>query len=213
MSAAGPKEAIDAINACAELSAAQRAAARIRCLDANVVAIIVATPPAERAATILQLLEPPAALPASAASASGQHRPRRHATCGETRARHPCKTAAHISHITLSLSLSLSLSPSRLCVCVCVSLGRSGWLRDLTCEGVEANPGPCMVESGAASAPRRCDCQLTQEQLQANGIAVVGGTCPDCNHKASKHSSLNAASAAPAPGECAAQRICWHGIT
>ena len=65
MSSAGPKEAIDAINAC-ELSTVEKAAARAKCVDANVVAIITATPAAERAETIRQLLAP------SQASSSAQ---------------------------------------------------------------------------------------------------------------------------------------------
>jgi hypothetical protein len=58
MSASGPKEAIDAINACAELSDREKAAAIAKCLDANIVAVIVATPAALRVATIRQLLAP-----------------------------------------------------------------------------------------------------------------------------------------------------------
>lgn len=56
MSASGPKEAIDAINACAELSDPEKAAAIAKCIDANVVAVIVATPASLRVATIRQLL-------------------------------------------------------------------------------------------------------------------------------------------------------------
>ena len=70
MSASGPKEAIDAINACAGLTTAQKAAARAKCVDANVVSIITATPAAERTDTILQLLAPSQA--SSFAQGTGQ---------------------------------------------------------------------------------------------------------------------------------------------
>jgi hypothetical protein len=73
MSAPGPKEAIDAINACAGLTTAQKAAARAKCMDASVVSIITATPAAERADTILQLLAPSQAS-TSAQSAGQPHR-------------------------------------------------------------------------------------------------------------------------------------------
>lgn len=58
MSAPGPKEAIDVIHACSELSDGEKASAIAKCIDANVVAVIVATPVALRVATIRQLLGP-----------------------------------------------------------------------------------------------------------------------------------------------------------
>jgi len=74
--------------------------------------------------------------------------------------------------------------------------GGGGWLRDLTCEGVEANPGPC--QDGPAVAP--CKCSLTKEDLVAAGQPAVGGTCPDCGHKVSLHSSAAPGGAAGGAG-------------
>ena len=70
MSASGPKEAIDAINACAELSDPEKAAAIAKCIDSNVVAVIVATPASLRVATIRQLLASSQA--SSSAQSAGQ---------------------------------------------------------------------------------------------------------------------------------------------
>jgi hypothetical protein len=57
MSSSGPAEAIAAINECAALSFAEKAAIRSKCVDIHVASIIVATPPAEREATIRHLLQ------------------------------------------------------------------------------------------------------------------------------------------------------------
>jgi hypothetical protein len=59
MSVSGPKESIEAINGCAELTLEEKASARsIAMRDMNVAYGIVATPAAERAATIRNLLIP-----------------------------------------------------------------------------------------------------------------------------------------------------------
>ena len=58
MSAPGPKEAIEAIEACVGLSDQEKEAAIAKCIDANVVAVIVATSGARRLGTIRQLLAP-----------------------------------------------------------------------------------------------------------------------------------------------------------
>ncbi len=75
MSAPGPSEGIAAINSCAELTLMEKAAARSMAIkDVNVAQGIVATPAAERAATIRDLLKPAGQLrsahQASARSAS-----------------------------------------------------------------------------------------------------------------------------------------------
>jgi len=59
MSSSGPAEAIAAINECAALSLAEKAAIRSMAIrDASVAQGVVATPPAEREATIRHLLQP-----------------------------------------------------------------------------------------------------------------------------------------------------------
>jgi len=71
--------------------------------------------------------------------------------------------------------------------------GLGGWVRDLTCEGVESNPGPCVHEEGSASAPHRCRCQLTKEELRELGVPLLG-KCPSptdggCGHAFNLHTS------------------------
>jgi len=72
--------------------------------------------------------------------------------------------------------------------------GLGGWVRDLTCEGVEPNPGPCVHEEGSASSPHRCRCQLTKEELRELGVALLG-KCPSpadggCGHAFNLHTSV-----------------------
>ena len=57
MSRAGPKEAIDAINACETLSSDEKEAAIAKCVDVNVVAVITATPAARFVGTIRNLIK------------------------------------------------------------------------------------------------------------------------------------------------------------
>jgi len=63
--------------------------------------------------------------------------------------------------------------------------GLSGWLRDLTREGVEANPGPCTVAG--------CPCTLSVEQGIVLG-AFVAGACntPGCGHAPGLHAAAAA---------------------
>jgi hypothetical protein len=70
MSASGPKEAIDAIEACVGLSDQEKETAIARCIDSSVVAVIVATPATRRLGTIRQLLAPSQA--STAAQSAGQ---------------------------------------------------------------------------------------------------------------------------------------------
>jgi len=137
MPAPGPRQAIEAINACAEPSDAEKAAAIAKCIDANVVAGIANTPTALRVATIRQLIA------------------------------HPPPTAA--PSIT------------------------GGWLRDLTAEGVESNPGP---EHGPASSP--CPCKASQQQLLARGLDLFAN-CPGCPHPVNEHGEATTATTTPAP--------------
>jgi hypothetical protein len=115
---------------------------------------------------------------------TAQQRPEAHLGSGRKK---------YCSHSSSRLSSPLSLF---------LSAGMSGWLRDLTREGVEANPGPC--QDGSAAAP--CKCSLTKEELVAAGQPAVGGTCPDCGHKVSLHSVAGAP--AGAPGGAAGQYNC-----
>jgi len=62
-----------------------------------------------------------------------------------------------------------------------------GWLRDLTAEGVEANPGPCDGSTGPAVAPQPCRCSITPFDLRKKGIDMLDGKCPKCGHDAADH--------------------------
>jgi hypothetical protein len=93
---------------------------------------------------------------------------------------HFCNEAHAHNWFSCSATVSLTLSHS-----LSLVADLSGWLRDLTREGIEPNPGHC--QDGAAAAP--CKCSLTKEELVQAGHAAVGGTCPDCNHKVSMHTS------------------------
>lgn len=82
----GLKEAIEAINACAELSDAEKASAYALLRDHNVVAILTSTPAAERVDTIRQLIALPAAA-APVAPHAGQQQPQRTPAGMQTRER------------------------------------------------------------------------------------------------------------------------------
>ena len=75
-----------------------------------------------------------------------------------------------------------------------------GWLRDLTREGVESNPGPGQCNGGPAAAP--CACSLDPDQ--ASKFAGPTGLCttPGCNHHVGLHIAIAGAAAnAGAVGE------------
>jgi hypothetical protein len=99
-----------------------------------------------------------------------------------------CAVAGQPDVFVFSLSRSLARS------------GRPGWLRDLTCEGVEANPGPCPENIGSASANRPCGCNLTLAYLikpkSEGGMGLAGGdNCP-CSHPVWKHNDSTSSTTA-----------------
>ena len=73
----------------------------------------------------------------------------------------------------------------------------SGWLRDLTAEGVEANPGPCCASVGMGL----CGCPITADDLRKKGVDIVDGQCPKCKHDASDHKDAGQVAAASGAGK------------
>jgi len=78
------------------------------------------------------------------------------------------------------------------------SASAGGWLRDLTAEGVEPNPGPCRARVGGASSDAPCECTLTMQALTGPGGVGVAGACPTpgCGHSPGQHSDSSAPSSA-----------------
>ncbi len=86
------------------------------------------------------------------------------------------------------------------------ALGMAGWLRDLTAEGVEANPGPALCQHAG------CDCAMSRKELteskENDGYDLqLNGSCPGCTHLVSAHQkeALVAAAAPSAAGQCVIQ--------
>jgi len=110
----------------------------------------------------------------------------------------------------LSLSLSLSLSALNLSL----SARMSGWQRDLTREGVEANPGPALCQHAG------CDCAMSRKELteskENDGYGLqLNGACPGCTHLVSAHQKempVAAATVSGAAGQLAIANNKWRKL-
>ena len=82
---------------------------------------------------------------------------------------------------SVSLSLSLSLS---VCLSLCLCLPTGGWLRELTRECVEANPGPVYC----AEPEEKCQCKVSYDQLMKDQPPQhAKEKCPSCDHLIRNH--------------------------
>ena len=88
-----------------------------------------------------------------------------------------------------------------------------GWLRDLTREGVEANPGPC----------RQCECDLSRDELltvdedDGTGKGSIMDKCVRCEHLVGFHLQASAAVVRPnrynAHGRLHAMHFCINSAS
>ena len=107
-----------------------------------------------------------------------------------------------LSHsVALPLSLCLCLC---LCLSLCLCLPTGGWLRELTRECVEANPGPVHADD--------CKCMASRQELLATDKPTGSGKLsllddcpvPQCGHLVAQHGDAQPAApltTAPATGQ------------
>ena len=94
---------------------------------------------------------------------------------------HGCHTQSLSLCPSVSVSVCLSLSLS-LSLCLCLPTG--GWLRELTRECVEANPGPVYC----AEPEEKCQCKVSYDQLMKDQPPQhAKEKCPSCDHLIRNH--------------------------
>ena len=78
-----------------------------------------------------------------------------------------------------------------------------GWLRDLTRDGIEPNPGPVYCRGKNADGSG-CNCSLKRDEVETDDYYLKNGKC-DCEHKRTEHdnSEVSAGSGAAAASSSA----------